>query len=793
MKESVLLKEALFLFDQKIPIHLNDPNSNRAIGPYSEFEPITERKEVVRMCEETPSAKLMLSSYEDSASDLVALGVKVGTWSQNGEDSLMELVAKYGQPVTLAYRLPNGESYYFFYKGTESIKNDYGSGMSFDRHFTVPVYPSMVNGQLVEKIGDGASIQSLSDWFAGNNLTRDTEPSANVGIIPEIVEHAIPEIDDTPLQSAQDPASDSSLATPSTMSIQNDVITAVNNPSISLRGEVSTWFTSGIERDSIISMSLNWNIAQGAPLKIEEVVSLVEELTLSPVAPVQSLAGKELLFDLTKEFTLFHDNLDQPHFFLEGQAFRAPSKQVSDRLKYYYLTETGDLPKKKDLNAVLDIMESKAQFDGARIKLSNRVDALNGANYYDLLDKRYVKVTSDGWTIEKAFPLFRRFNHQQPQVEPVSGGNPWGVFDYLTIDKDNYLLVMVYIISLFVPSIAHPILAVFGDQGSAKSFFCTLINRLVDPTLTERVIQPSRERDLVQTLSQKYLTVLDNLSKIDNRYSDIFCQVCTGGSISLRKLFTDDGENIAQFRHIIILNSISLAIVNADLMDRSIILRLHRINPEDRKPEDALWSAFEAAKPGILGGIFDTVSKAMAIYPTLKTEKLPRLADFAKWGYAIAEALGKSGDQFIEDFSQNVKRQNESVVEKNVLCQAVIQLMSDKPAYHKSVGDAHSALKNIAGEDSRDVTFPKLPHNLRDGLEKLRSTLSEHGISFVYLDRKAKGVELLMTKIASPDTSELPADMIPAIMANNVPYVADVPEDQLPVINFDEMPEVVNG
>jgi len=527
-----------------------------------------------------------------------------------------------------------------------------------------------------------------------------------------------------------------------------------DDPNMLLVEEIREQHAVGLSQDDILTYALEQNNKLPSPFSTDELVKVVEKLfPTSAVASEQAPSGKDILTKLAEPIVPFHDEKREPYFFYEGESFKAPSKPVANRLKYHYLRETGSLPKDKLIKEVLDVKETLARFDGDPVNLKNRVSLRDHATYYDMRDKRYLKITPSGWEFVPAdFPLFRRYQHMQAQVEPIAGGDPWKAFDFITVNEEDRLLVLVYLVSLFIPNIAHPVLALFGEQGSSKSYFSSVINRLVDPTITERIIQPKNERDLIQTVRQKYVTVLDNLSKIDNRVSDIFCQVCTGGSVSLRQLYTDEGENIAQFRHIIILTSISLAIVNADLMDRSIILKLHRIKPEDRKPEQDLWAAFEVARPGILGGIFDTIVKAMAIYPTLTLEQLPRLADFAKWGYAIAEALGKSGAQFLDDFNQNIKRQNESVVEKNVLCQTILRLMSDKPTYLKSVADIHSALKTIAGEDHKDSTFPKLPHNLRAGLDLLRSTLAEHGIAYEYLDRQKNGVKILFTKSGAPAT-----------------------------------------
>lgn len=552
----------------------------------------------------------------------------------------------------------------------------------------------------------------------------------------------------------------------------------------------------GQSKADVLIQAINMNRQQEEPVGNDDLLAQVEELfaTLDT-----EMSDEDLLKKLADEhIVLFNDDLEEPYFFCGGIPFRAPSKHVVAFIKHrFYLTKKY-MPNKAVVKDVFDILESEARFDAPKVRMFNRVGKKDGAFYYDFCDKRFLKITSSGWEMVPAFPLFRRYKHQQAQVEPVSGGDVWDIFTFLTISEDDQLLVLVFLIGLFIPGIAHPILAVCGDQGSAKSFLCAILNRLIDPTLTERIIQPKNERDLIQTLRQKYVTVLDNMSVIIQRVSDILCQVCTGGGVSYRQLYTDEGENIAQFRHIVIINSITMPIVNADLMDRAIILKLQRIKPENRRPEQDLWHAFNLAQPKILGGIFDTIVKAMKIYSTVKIDKLPRLADFAKWGYAIAEALGKSGEQFLEDFSNNVKHQNESVVEKNVLCQAIIGLMEDKSNHLNTVSEVHNELKKIVGEDAKDETFPKLPHNMRGQLDLLRSTLQEHGITYHYFDRQKNGVKILLSNSSVSDSSApVPAvtgtpaaskpelKLLKTVMGE--PDVADEPENELDTFDFGEV------
>lgn len=784
---SVLAQEAIFLYDLGIPVFLADTRTRRGISRTSEYDPITDKDHLVYLCEQNPAANLEIAVNKDSG--LVALGVGVGQWDYNGEKSFAGMCDRYGLPETLSYKLPTGEVYYLFKPGDEgSFKPQHESGVQLiTTPEGIPAYPSLVDNHQVTRQGI-PKVQNLDDWLAGKSVTSEPTMEEDGGDSgPGIATFTAPEPQPTEPATTSEVEPMEESATADTGDEKDPVIAV--NPTSDLAAEITGWITSGSDKTTVLSNALKWNLSNRVPHQTEDIVALVEELTQSAAEEVPPLTPRDLLFKLADAMILFNDDQTKPYFFYEGEAFAAPSIHVKNRLSHHYLNEMKDLPPPKELSAVLSILESRARFDGERISLFNRVAKTNEAFVYDLRDKRYVQLTSTGWYIVDSFPLFRRYQHLQPQAEPITGGDPWKVFDFLTVPEESRLLIMVYIISLFVPKIAHPILAVYGDQGSSKSFFCTVINRLVDPTLTERVIQPKNERDLIQTLRQKYVTVLDNLSKIDNRVSDIFCQVCTGGSISYRQLYTDEGENIAQFRHVVILNSINLAIVNADLMDRSIILKLHRIDPANRKPEHELWEAFEAARPGILGSIFDTVSRAMAIYPEVTARNWPRLADFAKWGYAIAEALGRSGDQFLDDFSQNVKRQNESVVEKNVLCQAVLTLMAEGKPFLAKVGDAHETLKSIAKQDAKDETFPKLPHLMRAALDRLRASLLEHGVSYEYLDRQGAGVRILFTRTDSPGSS--PALAVATPTGASEPYEADEPLGVIPVVELEEIPEVV--
>jgi len=347
-------------------------------------------------------------------------------------------------------------------------------------------------------------------------------------------------------------------------------------------------------------------------------------------------------------------------------------------------------------------------------------------------------------------------------VDPVSGGDPWKVFDFINVGDNHKLLVLTYIISNLVPDIPHPIVHPHGPQGSGKTCLCNIIKKLVDPSSIEAIISPRDPAQLIQVIAHHHVAIFDNLSNLPDWMSDILAQACTGGGFSKRMLYSDDEDIIYKVKRCIGINGINLMISKPDLMDRSILLHLGRIPPNKRIKESDLWARFERARPGILGGMFDALSKAMAIYPTVKLQSLPRMADFCQWGYALAQALGRKGDEFIDSYRMNIERQNEEVLTNNTLAQAVLKLMADRETWDGTVKEAYLALEKAVEPDKKnDDTFPKTERSLRSHLNRIQVNLLDAGIRFRIGKRTNTGVPIDFRKdknFGSPCSPDTPAD-----------------------------------
>ena len=146
------------------------------------------------------------------------------------------------------------------------------------------------------------------------------------------------------------------------------------------------------------------------------------------------------------------------------------------------------------------------------------------------------RVSREGWEVVVNPPVkFRRPRGMQALPTPVRGGIIDGLFRFLNLDPDkpeDWWLVISWLTMALRPpgSGAYPILALFGEQGSAKSTLSRVLRLLIDPNLAALRSAPREERDLIVAANNGHLLVFDNLSGLPGWLSDALCRLSTGGA-----------------------------------------------------------------------------------------------------------------------------------------------------------------------------------------------------------------------------------------------------------------------
>ena len=449
----------------------------------------------------------------------------------------------------------------------------------------------------------------------------------------------------------------------------------------------------------------------------------------------------DLLLDVATAARLFHasDGTGFADLFIEGHRETWPlrSKRFQAWLRQQYYERTWDAPSPAALNAALNVLEAQAQFDGPQRKVSVRIAEQDGLIYLDLADEfwRCIEIGANGWRIVEDPPVrFRRSAGMQPLPLPLRGGSIDSLAPFLNLASENdFVLVVAWLLGALRAGGPYPVLAIAGEQGSAKTALSKFLRALIDPNMAPVRALPRDERELFIAASNGHVLAFDNLSGLPPWLSDTLCRLASGGAFSTRRLFTDQDEILFAAARPVILNGIEDIITRPDLADRAILLTLAPIAEHLRRPETAIWRQFELARPHILGALLDAAAHGLQMLPQVRLQRLPRMADFALWATACESAFRPAGTLEIA-YSSNRRNAVENIVDADPVAARVREIMANSAEWNGSASDLLQAGTHVAGSSMvwNRSGWPKSPRALAGRLRRVQTLLRTLGIEIVF-------------------------------------------------------------
>ena len=420
------------------------------------------------------------------------------------------------------------------------------------------------------------------------------------------------------------------------------------------------------------------------------------------------------------------------------------------------------------LQIAIEGIETMAIYDGPEAAVHVRLAERDKIIWLDLADEswRAVRITPDGWQVyqDKIPVKFIRPKGMQPLPEPVRAGSINLLRKFLNVrgDGGDYVLLVSWIMACLKPSGPYPILCVSGEQGSAKSSACRLLRNLIDPNGASLRSSPREERDLVIAASNSWILVFDNLSRLAPWLSDALCRISTGGGFGTRQLYSDSDEILFDSKRPIALNGITDVVTRADLLDRSISVTFAAIPEDKRQAESKLWSEFDKARPLILGGLLDAVTVGLRNYDNIKLDRLPRMADFARWISACEPGLGWPAGTFMEAYDRNRAEANTLAIESQIIGPVLMMFMENLETWSGTYGQLLSELDKLAGDKVRGLEFwPKSARSLSNHLRRITPNLRAEGVGVIDQGHTKKGSSLLLDnrgKSPSPPSPPSPGN-----------------------------------
>lgn len=494
---------------------------------------------------------------------------------------------------------------------------------------------------------------------------------------------------------------------------------------------------------------------------------------------------------------LFHapDGTPYATFEVNGhrQTWRVASAGFKDYLRSRYYAETGKVPGGQAFTEALGTIAGIAKYDGEQRDVFLRVGQHDGTIYLDLCDDewRAVEIRPEGWRIVSGPPVrFRRTSSMLPLPVPVSG-NLDDLRRFVNVsDDDAWRLLVGWMVYAFSPDGPYPVLVLHGEQGSAKSTAERLFRSLIDPSSSPLRATPKDHDDLMVACVNGWVIALDNLSTVQDWLSDALCRVATGSGLSKRMLYTDSDETVLNACRPVMLNGINELATRGDLLDRSVLVDLEPIPPQERRTERHLWAEFERVRPGILGALLDAVVAALRNRQGVRLDRLPRMADFAVWVTAAEESLGWEPGAFLTTYEANRRSGHDLALDASMIGAPIRAFMARHEEWTGTAAELREELAVLADERSvRSKFWPGNAWAMSNALNRHAPNLRAVGVEVERARKHGGSRDRLITlrrvrdagdagdETAGPSRASEEPEW-PQVGGSFVPSVPSVPEQE---------------
>ncbi|MBX7165531.1 MAG: hypothetical protein K1X74_04195 [Pirellulales bacterium] len=407
--------------------------------------------------------------------------------------------------------------------------------------------------------------------------------------------------------------------------------------------------------------------------------------------------------------------------------------EAGPELTRAYLDEHDEAPASGIVTEAVQHLATLARFRGEQHEVQVRVAQQGSAHYLDLGsdDGRCIEITTEGWRVIDEPPVkFLRPAGMLALPEPQHGGDLEELAMVLNIQSEDWVLLAAMLVAMVLGISPFPILILLGEQGSAKSTATRLLHTLIDPHQLPLRTLPRNEQDLAIAAAGSYLLCFDNVSILSDAMSDALARLVTGIGFATRQLYTDRREVQIPVRRPILMNGIDEFAGRPDLLDRALVLELSPIPPDRRRTEAEVIEQFNRSHGRILGAILDLAARAVGIMPSLHLETLPRMADFARLGEAVAIAREFPEGAFREALEANRDRGDQATIERSAIFEPLMAFADRTREFRGTARELLSELRELAVASGLRLAanFPQTPNRLSQQLRRLLPLLRTRGI-----------------------------------------------------------------
>ena len=214
----------------------------------------------------------------------------------------------------------------------------------------------------------------------------------------------------------------------------------------------------------------------------------------SVAARLVGMAQERYLLGVSEDGEPFGADRTRPHL---AMLLRGGRTGLRADLAARYFTETGAAAGGQALTDSTLILEGLAATQTPE-RLHLRVADHQGTIYIDTgrQDGQVIRIGNGQWTMTSAAPVrFLRTKLTGAMPLPPPDGDLARLWDFINVAaEDRPVLLAVLVAALVQCDVPHPVLALFAEQGSAKSTTTRMLVDLIDPSTGRTSTGAARHR-----------------------------------------------------------------------------------------------------------------------------------------------------------------------------------------------------------------------------------------------------------------------------------------------------------
>lgn len=371
-------------------------------------------------------------------------------------------------------------------------------------------------------------------------------------------------------------------------------------------------------------------------------------------------------------------------------------------------------------------------------------------------DAQALWITAGDWAVGEAPMVWRRTKLTGTMPLPYDTPDLPALRRLLNITDESWPLLCAWMVNAWL-GLACPILALLGEQGTGKSTGARWIVGAVDPSPVPLRTAPRDVESWVIAAAGSTVVALDNVSTVEPWLSDALCRAVTGDGMVRRALYTDDELSVIAIRRAVVLTAIDPGAMRGDLADRLLAVELDRITETARRADTDLDAGWAEVAPGVLAGLAELTAGVLAVLPSVRLERMPRMADFARVLAAVDVVMGTAASK---TYAGQRDQLAGDVIDSDPVATAIRSFAASAAPWSGTAGDLLAEMDGRRGDDrAAPKSWPRTPRALSAALTRCAPALRSVGVEIDRRRHAASRTITITTEAEAVPQLALDADM----------------------------------